>query len=275
MTCLTFFFKNNQVVIKSRNDSGSLGKQFMERKQLLPLDHMTQDQKDRFKQGSKALAKKERKVSIQRLERREKRDIQFGRKEAPRDTNIDVDVKGGFVDDVEVKVETKKKPPSVARKGPDTSEKKKSFSTDGEKERKMKPKEIRYANSFREKKVYGNEYSTTSKYSMGSERKRKTDDKPSTTPSPSFKDDTTYNDLNEKKPFTHRLKTKFGKVVGSKAKEKRSRRESSGSTVERGTYRDVDGKRDSSSVSAEDKVYPASTGRLKRPKVVKKPFKKR
>jgi hypothetical protein len=273
--------------MKSRDDSGSLGKQLMERKQLLPLDSMTPEQKERFKEGSKALAKKNRKVSIQRLERREKRDIQFGRKEAPRDTNIDVDNTGGFVDDIEPepKFETKKPPSSGARKGPETEKrpetlvKKKSFSREGEKEKKLKPKEIKYANSFREKKVYSNEYSTTSKYSMGTERKRKTDGKPTTPPypPPSFKDDTTYNDLNEKKPFTHRLKTKFGKVVGSKAKEKRSRRESSGGEGERGAYRDGDEKKDGSSASlqGQDKVYPASTGRLKRPKITKKPLKKR
>jgi hypothetical protein len=272
-------------VIKSRDDSGSLGKQFMERKQLLPLHHMTPDQKERFKEGSKALAKKNRKVSIQRLERREKRDIQFGRKDAPRDTNIDVDNIGGFVDDIEPKpkVETQKPPSSGARKGPEpvkrpeTLGKKKSFGREGEKKKKLKPKEIKYANSFRENNVYRNEYSTTSKYSMGTDRKRKTDDKPSTPPypSPSFKDDTTYNDLNEKKPFTHRQKTKFGKVVGSKAKEKRSRRESSGGEGARGTRRDGDEKGNDSSVQGQDKVYPASTGRLKRPKIVKKPFKKR
>lgn len=242
---------------------------------------MTQDQKDRFKEGSTALTKKNRKVSIQRLERRERRDIQFGRKEAPRDADIDVDNKGGFVDDVEAKVEPKKKPSSGAGKSPETSEKRKSFSKVGEKVKKLKPKEIKYANSFNVKKSYSNEYSTTSQYSMGSERKRNKDDKPSAQPSPSssssFKDDTTYNDLNEKKPFTHRLKTKFGKVVGSKAKEKRSRREGSGSEAKRGAYRGGDEMKNNTFISAQgrDDVSPASTGRLKRPKIVKKPFKKR
>ena len=165
----------------------------------------------------------------------------------------------------------KKQPPSGAGKGPEAPPKKKSFSRDGEKEKKLKPKEVKYANSFREKKVYSNEYSTTSNYSMGSERKRQTADKPA----PSFKDDTTYNDMNEKKPFTHRLKTKFGKVVGSKAKGKRAKREGNESETERGAYGDRDEKSGGSSTSASDKVYPASTGRLKRPKIVKKPFKKR
>ena len=60
--------------------SGNLEKQYLERKRLLPLDDLTIQEKIKFKEHSTAQLKKNRKISIQRIARRERRDIQFGRK---------------------------------------------------------------------------------------------------------------------------------------------------------------------------------------------------
>ena len=109
--------------------------------------------------------------------------------------------------------------PSDAQ-GADNPMKKKSFSKVDKGEVKLKKSEIRYANSFREKKPFTNEYSKTSTFSFDLKGARKIrEDKPA-----NFKNDFSYNDNNAPKPFTGRLKTKFGKVVGSKATAKSSMR---------------------------------------------------
>jgi hypothetical protein len=87
------------VIVKPANKSGDLITQFMERKELLPLDNMTREQRRKYREHSIAVQKKYRKISPQRLERRERRDIQFGRKVAVKPTDVDVDVDEGAVED--------------------------------------------------------------------------------------------------------------------------------------------------------------------------------
>lgn len=265
--------------MKPANKSGDLITQFMERKELLPLDNMTREQRRKYREHSIAARKKYRKISPQRLERRERRDIQFGRKVAVKPTDVDVDegaVEDDFSHDDDVEVEApvatprragRVRPARVTRERPTKTEteaeadveaseekptekprekpatprtqvrekirmtvraapsdaqgadkpmKKKSFSKVDKGEVKLKKSEIRYANSFREKKPFTNEYSKTSTFSFDLKGARKLqEDKPA-----NFKNDFSYNDNNAPKPFTGRPKTKFGKVVGSKATAK-------------------------------------------------------
>jgi hypothetical protein len=257
------------VIVKPANKSGDLITQFMERKELLPLDNMTREQRKKYREHSIAAQKKYRKISPQRLERRERRDIQFGRKVAVKPTDVDVDegaVEDDFSHDDDVEVEApvatprragRVRPARVTRERPTKTEteteaekptekpapprtqvrekvrvtvraapsdvqgadkpmKKKSFSKVDKGEVKLKRSEIRYANSFREKKPFTNDYSKTSSFSFDVKGARKIrDDKPA-----NFKNDFSYNDNNAPKPFTGRPKTKFGKVVGSKATAK-------------------------------------------------------
>ena len=249
-----------QVVVKPANKSGNLITQFLERKELLPLDNMSREERKKFRSHSVASLKKNRKISPQRLERRERRDIQFGRKVAVKPTDIDVD-EGAMEDDfgfdevIQVpesaprragrvrptrvtrvkptKAETpteKATPPSRTQvrekvkaevpsqsQGADKPEKRKSFSKVDKGEVKLKRSEIRYANSFREKKPFTNDFSKTSSFSMDLKRgvKKMREGRPV-----NFKNDTSYNDNNDRKPSTGRPKTKFGKVVGSKVHAK-------------------------------------------------------
>ena len=72
--------------------------QFLERKELLPLDNLSREERKKFRRHSVSEQKKNRKVSPQRLERRERRDIQYGRKTAPKPIDVDVD-EGAMEDD--------------------------------------------------------------------------------------------------------------------------------------------------------------------------------
>ena len=264
-----------QVVVKLANTSGNLKVQYLERKELLPLDNMSREQRKKYRQRSVASLKKNRKVSIQRLERRARRDIQFGRKVAEKPTDIDLD-EGvdendfDFTDDIEapegpespprkpgrvkparvtrakptktaeapaekatrpekekatpppkkqpqVKEQVRKEDVPYKARSAEKPEKKKSFSKVDKGDVKLKKSEVRYANSFREKKPFENEYSKTSSFSMDM---RKGVRKPSADRTADYKNDTSYNDKNDPKPFTGRLKTKFGKVVGKKSSSK-------------------------------------------------------
>lgn len=257
--------------MKPANKSGNLITQFLERKELLPLDNMTREQRKKYREHSIAALKKYRKISPQRLERRERRDIQFGRKVAVKPTDVDVDegaAEDDFNHDDDVEVEApvaaprragRVRPARVTRERPTKTEteteteasaekltekpatprtqvrekvrttvraapsdaqgadkpmKKKSFSKVDKGEVKLKRSEIKYSNSFREKKPFTNEYSKTSTFSFDVKKgvKKAREDKPV-----NFKNDFSYNDNNAPKPSTGRPKTKFGKVVGSKA----------------------------------------------------------
>lgn len=229
--------------------SGNLEKQYLERKKLLPLDDMTIQEKIKFKEHSVAQLKKNRKVSIQRLARREKRDIQFGRKlsgESSSDFNEDtfnddnINYNNDDNNDFEAKNNGKKIEKPYERKekkiekGEDeklkknenlnkkeTFKKPKSFSktkSDDDVTRKRTKKEIRYSESFRDKKINTNEYSKTTNYSMEIKKSKLNPLKPYV----HHKDDMSYNDKNEKKVDTRRPKTKYGKLVGSKINVKRA-----------------------------------------------------
>lgn len=224
--------------IKRVNTSGSLDKQYGERKQLLSLKGLQEEEKYAIKAHAKATIKKARKNTPERAERREKRDIKFGRKSANGDTNIDADA-GDFGDDKDKEEEIRavrpkssantdkpSRPVSSKSDGKEASgaERRKSFSKVPGGEPKLKRRQKRYADSFREKKPHtykvGEESSRTTNFSMAykkEEPKSAGDDE-----IPSYKLDTTYNDKNAKRPTTGRPKTKYGKIVGSKAKSKRA-----------------------------------------------------
>ena len=224
--------------------SGNLEKQYLERKRLLPLDDLTIQEKIKFKEHSTAQLKKNRKISIQRLARRERRDIQFGRKipEIPSEfdeENFNKDNSENYEINCEAKDESKKieKPSQRPEKKiekikvekpknsqveniVENSKKSKSFSkivNENESTKIKSKKEIRYSESFREKVKYKTEYSKTTNYSMDIKKSKLSTQKPYV----HYKDDMSYNDKNEKKVNPNRPKTKYGKIVGSKINVKR------------------------------------------------------
>ena len=224
--------------------SGNLEKQYLERKRLLPLDDLTIQEKIKFKEHSTAQLKKNRKISIQRLARRERRDIQFGRKtpEIPTEfdeENFNKDNSENYENNYETKDESKKieKPSQRPEKKNEkmkvekpknsqeeniveNSKKSKSFSkivNENDSTKIKSKKEIRYSESFREKVKYKTEYSKTTNYSMDIKKSKLSTQKPYV----HYKDDMSYNDKNEKKVNPNRPKTKYGKIVGSKINVKR------------------------------------------------------
>ena len=224
--------------------SGNLEKQYLERKRLLPLDDLTIQEKIKFKEHSTAQLKKNRKISIQRLARRERRDIQFGRKipEIPSEfdeENFNKDNSENYEINCEAKDESKKieKPSQRPEKKNEkmkvekpknsqveniveNSKKSKSFSkivNENDSTKIKSKKEIRYSESFREKVKYKTEYSKTTNYSMDIKKSKLSTQKPYV----HYKDDMSYNDKNEKKVNPNRPKTKYGKIVGSKINVKR------------------------------------------------------
>ena len=221
-------------------------KQFLERKKLLPLDDLTIEEKIKFKQHSTAQLKKNKKVSIQRLARREKRDIQFGRKIPETSTEFDEENfnknenenenNGSTYEtkDENTKIEkpyekSEKKIEKIKIEKPknsssetvvENSKKSKSFSkiiNENDSTKTKSKKQIRYSESFREKVKYEVEYSKTTNYSMDIKKSKLSTHKPYV----HFKDDMSYNDKNDKKVNTDRPKTKYGKLVGSKINVKR------------------------------------------------------
>ena len=220
--------------------SGNLEKQYLERKRLLPLDDLTIQEKIKFKEHSTAQLKKNRKISIQRLARRERRDIQFGRKipEIPSEfdeENFNKDNSENYENNYEAKDGSKKiekpsqRPEKMKVEKPknsqeenivENSKKSKSFSkivNENDSTKIKSKKEIRYSESFREKVKYKTEYSKTTNYSMDIKKSKLSTQKPYV----HYKDDMSYNDKNEKKVNPNRPKTKYGKIVGSKINVKR------------------------------------------------------
>ena len=236
---------------------------------------MSDIDKKKFTEHSTAQLKKNRKVSVQRSERKERRDIQFGRKiiekedgflddeyneelfinqankneenknkkdsknDNPKNDNKDEVKKSNKYDDTEniVKGENKQsfyKPNKESNydsneKSQIPIKKSKSFSKVESEPIKLKKKEIKYSASYHgASPVFTNEYSKTSNYSMDIDRKQSrvstSEYTPKSVPKPyvHHKDDMSYNDKNEKKTNFDRAKTKYGKLVGSKANVKRA-----------------------------------------------------
>jgi hypothetical protein len=205
--------------------SGAYSKQMLERKRLLPLTNMTLKEKSDFKKKS-GLAnleeqKRSRKMSVERMSRRAQRDIQFGRVQV--DDNGDVVGSERSLDSLDLSGGTSSSSIGSIKK----ESVKKSYSADPNKKPKMNRRERRYAASFNGNATHPKNYVSIKEgagqgqgLSMDSEEKKNeySEERKKNSKSSDSEGD------RKSSSTVGRVKTKYGKAVGSKARNDKAKR---------------------------------------------------